>query len=498
MKIRLRLTALILAAIVSAAALVSCRNNTDTPPETDPPETVAETENVVDGYHVVEHDYKSDAKSRVDALPGSDYGGDSFVIVTPRLSLMQIDDNMEKDSADALEYRNSLVTEKYNISFDIRHSDADSLYKEVRQSVMAGAYYADIITPPEKNLGTYIVNGLLTDLAADGSLWEDSYLGGSAVKAASGAKSVYAVGGDLTLNPESAAVLYFNKTIMSSLGLESPYALVRRGEWTWDKYYEYAAALVASNIAREEAGEAKLYTYSVQSMWEYICDAGFISSGGTYVNGGVGATPTLWINSDNTEPIIDKIKPFIDDPDANGNRLTSTTDFTDGKSLFLVDTLELADTLTDSGISWGILPFPKYSAEQEGYYTLLFPESAYLAASPVFDERAPGVRTVLRALCAASEGVMRDAYVNEYMNYVLRDMDSADMMDIILAGSKYDMAYVLGDNNMYISSTTYYGVRSALDKVYSVQRFLDMWLNGTNAAFEKYFPMPAEPEEAVE
>lgn len=493
MKIRLRLTALMLAVLMSAAALVSCRRN-DILPETEPPETTSGTGNTVDDHTIVKHDYKSDAKSRVDALPEDDFGGESFIIVTPRRALMQLDDAMEKDSADALEYRNSLVSEKYNISFDVRHTDADSLYKEVRQSVKAGAYYADIITPPEKNLGTYIVNGLLTDLAADGSGWTEDYLGGSAVKSASGANSVYAVGGDLTLNPESAAVLYFNKAIMSSLGLESPYALVRRGEWTWDKYYEYAAALVATNTAREEAGEEKLYTYSVQSMWEYICDAGFISSGGMYVNSGVGATPTLWVNSDNTEPIIDKIKPFVDDPDANGNRLTSTTDFTDGKSLFLIDTLETARILTDSDISWGILPFPKYSAEQESYHTLLFPETAYLAASPSFEERAPMVRTVLRALCAASDGLMRDAYVNEYMNYVLRDMDSADMMEMILKGGKYDMAYVLGDNNMYISSTTYYGVRSALDKVYSVQRFLDMWLNGTNAAFEKFFPMPVVEE----
>lgn len=40
-----------------------------------------------------------------------------------------------------------------------------------------------------------------------------------------------------------APIIYYNKTLVTSAGLEDPYALWKKGEWTWDAFLHYAKAM---------------------------------------------------------------------------------------------------------------------------------------------------------------------------------------------------------------------------------------------------------------
>ena len=42
-------------------------------------------------------------------------------------------------------------------------------------------------------------------------------------------------------------VVYYNKDLLQKAGLEEPYALWRRGEWTWDAYLRYARAMTTKD-----------------------------------------------------------------------------------------------------------------------------------------------------------------------------------------------------------------------------------------------------------
>jgi ABC-type glycerol-3-phosphate transport system substrate-binding protein len=65
-------------------------------------------------------------------------------------------------------------------------------------------------------------------------------------------KYLYYLGGNYHLQAfEGTTCFYFNKRMMTDLGLEFPYQLVRDGKWTLDKLYEYAG--VAANLNGEES-----------------------------------------------------------------------------------------------------------------------------------------------------------------------------------------------------------------------------------------------------
>lgn len=44
-----------------------------------------------------------------------------------------------------------------------------------------------------------------------------------------------------------APVIYYNKDLLRAAGLEEPYALWKRGEWTWDTYLRYAKAMTTKD-----------------------------------------------------------------------------------------------------------------------------------------------------------------------------------------------------------------------------------------------------------
>lgn len=67
-------------------------------------------------------------------------------------------------------------------------------------------------------------------------------------------------------------LIYYNKDLVKQAGLEDPYVLFKRGEWTWDKYREYAQAMTT----RRKNGEVETYGTLVPSfpataiaVWEF-------------------------------------------------------------------------------------------------------------------------------------------------------------------------------------------------------------------------------------
>jgi multiple sugar transport system substrate-binding protein len=56
-----------------------------------------------------------------------------------------------------------------------------------------------------------------------------------------------------------AEVIYYNKTMVKGAGLEDPYALYLRGEWTWDRYRQYAIAMTK----RDESGRVTQFGCAV-------------------------------------------------------------------------------------------------------------------------------------------------------------------------------------------------------------------------------------------
>ncbi len=132
------------------------------------------------------------------------------------------------------------IEEKWNCKIEWVNLGWDGIQESINTSVVAGTPECDIYLSDTAWVLPAIMNGyaqkftdyapkdsdLLTDnivFTPTAILGQDEYL--------FHVSSVY---------PNSATYLAYNKTMIDSLGLEDPCALAERGEWTFDKFAEYA------------------------------------------------------------------------------------------------------------------------------------------------------------------------------------------------------------------------------------------------------------------
>jgi multiple sugar transport system substrate-binding protein len=65
-----------------------------------------------------------------------------------------------------------------------------------------------------------------------------------------------------TTIPSGAMYMTYNAAMIDSLGLEAPESLAEKGEWTWDKFAEYAKA-----CTQDTDGDGNMDVYGYGSAW---------------------------------------------------------------------------------------------------------------------------------------------------------------------------------------------------------------------------------------
>jgi multiple sugar transport system substrate-binding protein len=63
--------------------------------------------------------------------------------------------------------------------------------------------------------------------------------------------------------PLTTGQLFYNEDLLEAAGLESPYDLYKRGEWTWEVLRDYAIALTK----RDDAGRPEVLGFSQWALW---------------------------------------------------------------------------------------------------------------------------------------------------------------------------------------------------------------------------------------
>ena len=131
--------------------------------------------------------------------------------------------------------------------------------------------------------------------------------------------------------------------------------------------------------------------------------------------------------------------------------------FENGQGLFFLLRLDDIEFMRASETDFGVLPIPKYSEDQDTYYSTVSQHTCGLMSIPVTisDPSRDGI--ILEALAAESKNLVQPAYyeVNLQGKYT-RDNESGEMLEIILANRVYDLGciYSFGDfANQYQNMT---------------------------------------------
>lgn len=231
------------------------------------------------------------------------------------------------------------------------------------------------------------------------------------------------------------------------------------GEWTIDKLHEMARA--ATSDSDGETGMTYEDTWGFFVNLNYATSL-FVGSGERLSQKDEDDMPIITVNTERAITVMDKIVELYGDQastiqiesfatEASGNGTDCWAEATravaEGRALFrsmaIVDLHELDDY---EDVNYGILPTPKFTADQEEYHCNV---STIYASSIAIPSQTPNnpedIAIALEALAAASSVTVRDAYYNNILKTrSLQDDESEKMLDIMFENRVYDLGAIYG------------------------------------------------------
>lgn len=246
-----------------------------------------------------------------------------------------------------------------------------------------------------------------------------------------------------------ANVLYFNKEMMRTLGLDMPYDVIGSGKWTYDVLNDYLKA--AANLNGDTDFDIRaegtcIYGFGAQHQEGPMCMLN--GSGERFSSLDKDGLPVLTEKLDRFADAYDKLASILSEPGHllmyNTADLSSKTVFIDQRILFWAASLGTSiGALRAADFEYGAIPFPKYEESQTKYNSMV---SEY---------------TLSLSIPKSAADSDRSGAVIDYMSYLgrrdvlpvlqtslcykgMRDEPSIQMMDIILDSLTTDIGYMFG------------------------------------------------------
>lgn len=215
------------------------------------------------------------------------------------------------------------IEEKYNVKLEWINLTYDGQKESINNSILAGSpdadvYLVDLTMGVPAALNGYCVD-LKTVLPADSDLFTDQVVMSYLPLGDDSACLLHTVAAESTV--EATYPLAFNVQLLDDAGLEDPRDLYAKGEWTWDKFNEYATALT---LDTDGDGVTDQYGYAGFERETAEC---LIMSNGASIASGTTQTLTDAKVGEALQQMYDMYntygycKPYnMDDSSGDGNR----------------------------------------------------------------------------------------------------------------------------------------------------------------------------------
>ena len=412
---------------------------------------------------------KVDALSVLASLPDEDYGGYAFRILTSNWFNTTLEGRQAPDEEqtgdlinDALYIRDRLIEDKYNIQIAYNIIDYDS------NKTLSTAQKAIKVGDDEFDFGMDNMIIFTKGLAQSGMLYDFNEVPNADISKEWWSK--YAVRdltidgrfffptGDITARyPGSQYIMLFNKKLFADMGLPLPYQTVLDGEWTVDAFFAIIKDSSRDLDGNGVLGKNDFYGFALETMTSFC----FTHAMGESLVKIVDGNPVFNVNTDKMVDVMGKLASVWGDPNymyyPSGYQVYDEVPvFKEDRALFLAMTGSNTSLFKDMESDFGIIPLPKYDANQEAYYSYCQPWGSAAVNVPVTNSDIARTGMIIEALAAVGKYISTPAvYDITLKTKYARDNDSEAMLDIILAGSRYDFAFIYdwgGIYNSYVSA----------------------------------------------
>lgn len=431
---------LILAALmIISLSFVSCGDNSGdktavtTAADSDAPETELTAE--------------SDLKS---TLIKKDFGGAEYKILAAAeqwKSQVTAEEENGEILNDAIYYRDRNVEEDYNVNLEYEvvngyYAGKETVRTKLHGSVMAGDAAYDLFTGNTAYLCERILDGLFMNQAdLDPLDFEHPWYYNNVNKNITVSGKLFVSSGGFNFSNESESwCTIFNKEMLDSFGLESPYDKVYNGSWIFDEFTRMGA--VASSDIDGDGKFTKEDRFGIlmtQTEPFYALPYGFGRLITVLDEDGI---PRITGADERNVGIFDRLGEFKKDKTLYYSCETNPKDeliskFSAGQGLFVLYPLRIVEIpeMRES-VDFGILPLPKYDEIQDGYYTLCW---AAVAAIPLVVKDVEKSAVILEALNCYSYVDVVPQYTEIVLQRKLsRDDESAGTVKLLSEGISMD------------------------------------------------------------
>ncbi len=440
---------LCLAALLTTSNLIACAGESAETNSSDTTTDTVETEPVY-------------------TLPEGDFGGFDFQIVVNGNKESGWDKNdfhaeeMTGDLLnDAVYQRNTSVEEKYNVVItdnklegNIANNNMGPGYQVISTAVLAGDASYSAATVGGYDACTLVLGSYLAEMSSlphvdlSQSWWDQNAVEDMKIAG----KTYFTTGAVSTAINDCTIAVFFNQQVATDYGIDDLYSSVQEGSWTLDKLSAYAEM-----VATDLDGDGQMTTGDRFGTitWDDTVMAAVNSTGVKCATLNDKGLLELTLYNEKVVNVLDKYTDLTFDKSVSYNYQRDSYDiatpvsmFQNGQSLFFIQLLNLAAEFRNMETDFGILPFPKYEADQTEYHSTVGSWHSMFFCIPGVLEDAERTGMVTEALAYYSQEIVTPVYYDQVLSYkYMRDQESVEMLDIILHSRVFDLGwfYKIGD-----------------------------------------------------
>ena len=347
---------------------------------------------------------------------------------------------------DAIAIRNDRLQSQYNVVFEEKKSGEQSFATTAKKEITAGDPDFDVLYVSIRDAASLATDGCLIELGSvphlslDESRWSPFLTKQMTIAG----KKYYATGEITTIDDISIRAVFFNKTMLNSLeGNLDLYQLVDDNGWTLEELFRLV------NLAYVDVGEdgkIELGTDSIGLLAEGTLGYQLLMGTGEKIVGkNADDLPYISITESRPIDVVDLLTSKI-----AGNASVQTgssvyVPFAGGNILFALVTIARERNLQSYDIDFGIVPYPRYNADQEKYhcYSDSYCPNAICFPFNVDSARLEAAGFICEAMAVESVNAVTPSFYDLCMKTRFsKDVRMGDMLDIIRDDYMIDLADV--------------------------------------------------------
>lgn len=438
-----RIVCLLLALLMLSTVFVACDDKN--------PATVTDNATVT----TADSDISSDEGEKLGIPLTADYEEYEFNILSAGNQVWNDFDYEEESSLplDNAQYKRKIkVEEDYNVQIFQTSKKAYSSsngpgYQAVNKQVSSGDCDYDLCIIAGYDVSVLAYTGRLYDLASiDGIDLSKSWWDENATNSLTVNGVTFFTTGEITVSDNRAAFcLMFNKELLNNYNLESPYDMVKDGEWTIENF----GKLVKS--VSEDLNQDGMYTKDDRYgllVWDDSI-VGMVNAAGQRcctVNSQTNEIELTFYNESTLSALeqysqiaYDKQYAFQYQRVSEG---TGRTMWQANQGLFYTTLVDLLPEFREMEADFGVLPYPKLSETQENYYSTIAPFNSNFVCVPLIQDDVERTGVIAEALAYYGKQIVTPAlYDVTLVGQSTRDEESEPMLEIIFGNLVYDIGY---------------------------------------------------------